>query len=618
MDLNHKKGIFEAAVISTALLILIQLLMFISQSDPGSTLRDPDAYSWLNRVMLLHEGGDWFDFSNPRINPPEGLEQQWSHPFDLILFAGAWIGSHFIPFDAALYGWSILASPFLQVLSLAALFWALRPIMNDIDYFVLGFIFLTQMAMITTYGIGRPDHQLLLNLLFILSIGLTTRLLLYSFQWRYCAAAGLVSAIGMWVSVETLLVILVMMVCLGCAWLSGGRGFSKKALYYSLSLTIFSSLFLLAENGVENLFLPVLDQLSYSFIFLFILIVFYWVIVNFLEASEAIRLTLATRLFSAVTGSIVILFLMEMVLPGFFSGPAAEVDELYNQTRRHSIGEALPLVNIEKVAAGDWRTQLVRFSYWMGIFIPALPVLLLRLWKTPDPKRWFWVILLVAAAVFVPLTFMQLRWIHYAVVILIPPYVWLISHILDTLELHLSGWKLSSLRILVILLSAAVFILPGALVKQDATGSGNTVSVADNACPVTKISKVLDDVSGLGDKPRKIIAFVDYGPELLFRTNHTVYSIPNHRFQSGYSNSYNILTAENDHKALEIVERLQPDLILLCPEKLKDNYYARRDGKETLYQRLARGDTPQWLVEYELPEEGIGNFKIYKIQILTD
>ena len=141
-----KKEIREAAIVSIVLLVFLQVVLFISHADSDSILRDPDAYSWLNRVMLLHNGGDWFDFSNPRINPPVGLEQHWSHLFDLILYSGAWIGSCFIPFETALFNWAVILSPVLQIISLLSLFWALRPIMKDIDYLVLGFLFITQMG----------------------------------------------------------------------------------------------------------------------------------------------------------------------------------------------------------------------------------------------------------------------------------------------------------------------------------------------------------------------------------------------------------------------------------------------------------------------------------------
>ena len=422
----------------------------------------------------------------------------------------------------------------------------------------------------------------------------------------------------MWVSVEILLVVLINYLCLGGFWLLGREGFTRKTLHYSSSLVVFSIAFLLVENGVREFSIPLLDKMSIVFILLFILILVFWGVVYFVEANSVTRINMRARFVGALSGSIMIALLMEILFPGFFSGPAAGVDELYNQTRRHNISEALPLVNINKVVAGNWEVQFVRFITWMGILVPALPVLLIKLKKESEPQLRFWVLLAAAFLIFIPLTFMQTRWAHYAVIILLPPYAWLISSILRALDTSLAGWTSSTIRVLVILLSATVFILPGAFLKPDKSGAGNAVTAEGAVCSLTKLSNVLNNDNGTGDRPRKIITFVDYGPELLFRTKHSVYSIPSHRFQSGYSDVYKIMSAEKDDQAFEIIKKRRPDLLLICPENLKDNFYAREDGKETLYQRLASGNTPQWLSQVTIPEKDSGNFKLYYVQYMPE
>ena len=90
---------------------------------------DTDVYSWMNRVMLLNEHGDWFDRSLPNVNPPAGHTQHWSRRFDAWLYAGAAAGAPWYGFRAALEHWAVWVSPFLQALTLIALLVILRPVL---------------------------------------------------------------------------------------------------------------------------------------------------------------------------------------------------------------------------------------------------------------------------------------------------------------------------------------------------------------------------------------------------------------------------------------------------------------------------------------------------------
>ena len=55
------------------------------------------------------------------------------------------------------------------------------------------------------FAVGRPDHHGLQILLFILLIGFTLRLLFDPGRLRPALWAGLVSALAVWISVESIL-----------------------------------------------------------------------------------------------------------------------------------------------------------------------------------------------------------------------------------------------------------------------------------------------------------------------------------------------------------------------------------------------------------------------------
>ena len=74
---------------------------------------------------------------------------------------------------------------------------------------------------------------------------------------------------------------------------------------------------------------------------------------------------------------------------------------------------------------------------------------------------------------------------------------------------------------------------------------------------------MLDDRNGryLGeaepwhDPPRRTMAHVNFGPEILYRTGHQVFSIPNHRLQTGYTDTYRAMSATTDEAARVILQR---------------------------------------------------------------
>jgi len=230
------------------ILLLIQLVLAIKAGVFAGVLGDTDVYMWLNRVLQLHESGDWSDHILGRIDPPGGYEQHWTRPFDVLLFSGAWVGALITDFGTALYVWSGLISPALEILALLAVFWALSPLLRGSGNEVLGLVFITQMGVIASFVAGRADHQSLIILLFILSLGCGIRMLVSPCSRLLCYCTGLVSAFAIWVSIESLLFSLVVYLVLGLFWLLGEKETARKLLHYSLSLFL-----LLICSGLLNM-----------------------------------------------------------------------------------------------------------------------------------------------------------------------------------------------------------------------------------------------------------------------------------------------------------------------------------------------------------------------------
>jgi hypothetical protein len=110
------------------------------------------------------------------------------------------------------------------------------------------------------------------------------------------------------------------------------------------------------------------------------------------------------------------------------------------------------------------------------------------------------------------------------------------------------------------------------------------------------------------------MTFADYGPELLYRTGHSVLSIPNHRPQRGFTATYLVLTRASEGLARAMLAEHGVDWILLCPGAVERSVFAPDGDHGTLYTRLAEGAPPSWLRPLPLPDELATQARLYAIR----
>jgi hypothetical protein len=284
---------------------------------------------------------------------------------------------------------------------------------------------------------------------------------------------------------------------------------------------------------------------------------------------------------------------MLLCFPELRQGPLGEVDPLYARIRLHNIVEIQPMVPAEWLSSGRVAEALRRLITVVGIALFALPCLGVLLVRRSGPAWRFWATVALALAAFLPLAFYQMRWGSYAQAFLVWPYAagvaWLLGRL--TRAAAVPGVLLRPLVIL-----AALFwpmLLAAALPQQQVESAGR-------ACPLDRLAGVLHRVA---PAPQTLLAYADYGSELLYRTPHRVLSIPNHRPQPGFAATWRILTATDERAARAELARFGVDWILLCPSATERALFAVRGAqRRTLYQRLVDGETPPWL--RPLPLEG--------------
>jgi len=595
-------------------LVLIQILFAWFEIVPvgNDTLADTDAYTRLVRVMDLHATGDWFDSRLPRVDPPAGHVQHWTRPLDALLLAGADALEPVLGFHAALHLWGVLVSPVFLALALGALSWAAAPALGRDARLFACLVLLTQPSVLAYTSIGRPDHHSLLLLLCLVLLGLTVRLANDPEDRRSALLAGGVAALGVWVSPESLVYVAVSLAALGLLWLGGVRGLARAQRTYLVTATLGLAVALAIERGpnwlaIEN------DRLSLVHVTLFGLLALFWVIVGaprardfgaclgtraastamrhprpFQAPRQPARLAPGTvpRFSGATLGVALIGALMVLLFPDLRAGPLGQVDPLYAHVRLQNIVEIQPLIETHWLAAGLYGQVIGRAVKVLGLALVAVPFLILLLSRTQGAARRFWLVVALALLAYLPLAIAEVRWASYTEALLAWPYAaavaWLVGRLSASVRVAPHWWRPPVLGVALLW----PLLLAAGLPQKE-------ISTAGGSCPLDRLAPVLQQASA---EPRTILAYADYGAELLYRTRHRVLSIPNHRLQPGFAATWRVLTSTDDETARALLARSGVDWILLCPSPTERAIFTPDQASApTLYQRLVAGEAPDWL-----------------------
>ncbi len=268
---NKSRGDFFCYLAFSTCFALALVAWYLMGKAPiaAGDMGDSDCYMHLIRASDLYERGRWYDPVIERGNAPYGHRLHWTRAFDLLLLAGAVPGSLLTSFASSLFWWGVVISPIILVAIFLGLRWASRPLLGEDGASLIGFLLAVQVGVLTYLQAARPDHHGLLLLLFVLSLGFVLRLVELPFNFGLCAAAGALSALSMWTSFESLVMVAVFLCVLSGLWIRYGGDSMKKVLCYSASLFLFTCAALVAERPWSDLATLEFDRLSIMHIAIF-------------------------------------------------------------------------------------------------------------------------------------------------------------------------------------------------------------------------------------------------------------------------------------------------------------------------------------------------------------
>ena len=627
----------EAALtpaVGTAILMMaiIQVGLVVKGNAPvfDGVLIDPDGYTRLVRVAQLWQDGNWFDSVIARIGPPEGLALHWSRPFDVLLLLGALLASPLLGFESGLFWWGAILGPLLQAAAVIALVWAAAPLLPRGWRCLLAFLFVSQPAIFGAFAVGRPDHHGVQILLLVLLIGITLRLIFDPTRARTAFWAGAISALAVWISVESMLPVVLSIAALGLAWLFGEPRALRALVIQAASALIAVMAALLIERGGGVFGSVEIDRLSLAHVAVFAVNLGFWLAMAWVARHGGAGSqpgNLVMRGGAAALGALAGLILLWLALPGLFADPMDKGDALYLAKHMIHIEELQPLIRLPDSPDGDWAGAVTRPLLWLGLTLMAGPWLIYRIWAAPrgqagaragawlGAERLAWIYLGLGAALFLPLAARQMRWAFYPEIFLLIPYAALAGAFLDRVAARPSEQVIGVIRPFVVVGLCAWFYVPTGLSEQPPQTSAAIRNAT--SCPIRELAPLLNDPAGpagLGAAPKTILALIDFGPELLYRTRHSVLAIPNHRRQPGFTAGYRIMTASDFVTAERGLRAAGVDLVLVCPNSAERWFYNTDSSAQTLSQALQAGDPPGYLSRVALPEPLNGQFKLYQLR----
>lgn len=547
-------------------------------------LNDQDAYLRLERVFTLIEGGGWFDPVIARTYPPIGETSHWTRPLDLLLMAGALPLSAVLPLKTALVAWGAVLVVLLGAATVAAFVWALEPTTPPAVRLLAGPLAATQMSFACAFLPGRPDHQTLNLLFFVLLLGVVVRRLESPEGPSRRGLGGLIAGLALWVSIEAFIALGAFTAVLAAAWLGGRERMARDLAGLWGSAAAVIALALAVERAPATWLAVEYDRLSIVHLATALAIALAWGALARLEGGSVL-----SRLAAAALAAGAAILVLSKAFPGWLAGPLADVPGDVLAFLDAAIVENQPLMGRNRQDPG-------LLTIVGGSSILALAVLTGRLvWLRGH--RWRDGVMLFLLAVFFALTLHMMRWGMYAQTLAA-------AALLVPAGAVLAGIPTGRPSVLRALVGGAMVLLvsfaPGFIIA-----AATARPEPPRACSANGLVRML--TAPPLDRTQRLLLVDSVGPEVLFRTPHALNTTGLHRGWRGIRENRAILDALDDGEAFERVRERGIEAIAVCPA-----YHWPGAVPGSLRQRLIADLPPAWLRPVN-GEGGPAGFRLFEV-----
>lgn len=583
-----------------------------------SVFGDPDEFMRAFRVLMLMDGGAWFEPVQAYVNPPYGLAQHWTRFVDLVVLAGAWPLSWIVDKRTALEIWGTILPVALYAAMLAGMTWSVRPWFSLSARISLCVLFFAQVFILAQFHAGRIDHNPIFLMLLPWIFGCALRVAAGKGSERHAVVLGLLCSLAVWASVEALVMVAAAAATGGLAWFFRLSTNARPHFAFGLSLSAFLTLFAFCEAGPGAFAssFSVLDRISAFHAALAWCLALMWLLpVARPAANEWFERFWWARALLGCFGILLVVVLVAQFQAQLLEGRVNSPDALYNRVRVASIGElrrAFSLVDPLNVSGLSILPVLITA-------VPGLTVSIWRLCRGPAGERILWVALLVFFLCYFRSGVIPLKYAVYYQVLFLVPIGFAVGMIADRLIKRIGFLSPGPLATITALLATIVLVaLPMGLAPSisSASRSHTATEMQNFRCSVQSGIPALK--AAVDDAPSRLLSVPDFSPAFLYAMGPAseVMSIPNHRYQKGFELGYRAFNAARDKDAAGYIRETGADIVLLCPNRGLNRYFGLDSDGKTFASRVYTGiSRPEWLIPLPLTDEATADgFKAWRIE----
>jgi hypothetical protein len=558
-----------------AVLLLLLLARAQGVSFANRDLIDSDGYMRFLRVRDLMEGGSWFSSASMRSNAPYGETLHWTRPLDVIVVLVYLIIVPVVSSDA-LYWAAVATGPLLLAGLAGAIYWAYSLIFTPAERPLLFFGVLGA-PMALAYAVpGRLDHHILLMLLLALAVGFTLRVI-QNTESRDAIGLGICLAVGLWVAVEFVVpVVLVAATLIGLFAASGSDRYLQAMARSYTAATIIAVVCLALERGAA------LGTVQYSRLSIAHISVLLggaaaaW----FLNQPGTSARSMGRRLGMVFVVGLTLAATVVVMFPGWLRGPFGDFHPLVVSRWLTNVVELLPLL--------DPQLRSSVLPIVLPVAVGLLGGLVAALARRPLLPATMGLVLGIWCAAYLGLSLWQVRWLMFAQILAVPFWIALVARTAQTD----GSWLLRLTR-----LTAAAFLVVGIGMGGFVVGSRLDASPDQ----VGRNCVLSDVVPTLRTLPETVIlADQDVGPELLYRTPHSVVATP-YGNEEGLLYLFEVMAESNPQVTRELLAMRGVGFILICPGPQNLTY--PETPKDSFYESLVIGPRPEFIRPVSLPED---------------
>ncbi|MBM1172020.1 hypothetical protein [Microvirga arabica] len=540
-------------------------------------VKDTDDAMRLLNVRALLAGQAWYDMTQYRILPPEGISLHWSRYLDA-------------PLAGLLLGLTTVMSPALAERTLAVLW----PFGLFVIYLVLigatarrlfglpaacyAILAAGLASSINWFGAGRVDHH---NVQILAMLAIVSSLAIDGRPYILGGIAGTVAALSLAVGLEAVPLIIGIGLALTLKYIVGVPKAREQLAAFGLSLGIVTPILFVGQTSPSLWLVPTCDSLSVPWLALSTAAAVTCMLLS--AVGRVLRTWLHRAVLVSLT-SLVVCLLLYPSLQDCIAGPYASLPESQKEVIGN-ITEALPFYHVLATAPSVALAIIAPLAVAALIITMRLSRRDLRAGGPND--SWALTKLSVALWLGIMLAQVQIRAsiIGWAVFPVAAGYI--VSVLVQRSGIHLSFSEVAKKLGLGTLLLSQTWILIGLLVS-----SSSKVGAIDAGCLHPSQISALNALP-----PARVLAPLDFGPHILLHTHHVVFSAPYHRSAPAVINGVAPF-ARDETVMLDVVRQYRPDYIIVC----HDLNYGAEDSVGT---RLARGESRFWTERVEIAQTSL-------------